>query len=212
MRLLCLLLTLVIAAPALAQAPPDAPVAAAPEKAVKDNFRDELIKAGQAAKIGPLKMLLLRVGTRNPEILEKVKSTVIAKAVKEGKVKPGAAEKPGFDFSGWAAFLKEIMPMILELIKTLMDLFSQALPESPFDVGETIFCSLVMEPEIACSYDGSCSAGDVRSVCTNCSGKMIAGQPVRNLIKVRHIVRGVRAILRWRPGAIIRARRAGCCG
>ncbi len=85
-------------------------------KSLKE-FRAAVIKAGeQAVKSGELSrldLMRLRLATMSPKVLEKMHQAASEQILSDGL----AASYSAIDWSQLLAFIKEILPIILELIK-----------------------------------------------------------------------------------------------
>jgi len=81
------------------------------------SFRDSLLKAaGQSVKDGEISrmdLMRLRIASMSPKVLERMHQAASEQLLSEGM----AASFGAIDWSQLLAFIKEIIPIILELIK-----------------------------------------------------------------------------------------------
>jgi len=80
------------------------------------SFRKALISAAESSyrdgEISRLDVFKIRVASLNKEVLKKMHATVVEQASFEGKAEPAKV-----DWSTLLTFIKELLPIILELIK-----------------------------------------------------------------------------------------------
>lgn len=84
-------------------------------------FRETLLSAAyeerKSGRLGWFKYAKIQIASNNPETLEEIQSAVLEQAVRAGKIAPQAAEDPSaFDWSSLLAFIKELLPLILQII------------------------------------------------------------------------------------------------
>lgn len=194
-----------------------APLVGAETTKKKMAFRPALIAAAEdaaaAGKISKRDLRLIKFATLFPRIEKQVQAAVAEKAVADG-AKPPCADpyiaSVGWDWESLIAFLEKLMPMILQLIQTLMDLFSIALPPGmeQFAYVETVVpivgqCAggVCPMPQQVVVTPGAGEAGPVMVQPQAAPLQFQPGQPVRNI--GRAIVRP----LRWlRPRNWFRGR------
>lgn len=101
---------------------PSAPAAASTESsAAAKTFDAVFAKAiDQARAEGQLswgQAFRLKVAARNPSRVAEIKQAIADSAVDEGKYKSAASiMAPGFDWNSLLAFIKELLPLILQII------------------------------------------------------------------------------------------------